>query len=172
VAAPDLAVVMMDGGRLQIFDRSKGGPPVRRRLAGLRGMDRGIVVGKGRLRHRGLGRAAGYAGRTGTVGWGDESADEVVGVLGYLRNQRGRMKYAEYRRAGLPITTSHVESTIKRVKGTEKFWFEPGAEAILQLRADSLSDTNPLDEFWIRRAKEMTGERRQRSRSDTNTLAV
>ena len=82
------------------------------------------------------------------------------------------MKYAEYRQAGLPITTSHVESTIKRlnqrVKGTEKFW----AEAILQLRADTLSETSPLEEFWVRRASQATGERRQRSRSDTTTIAV
>ncbi|MDY3557373.1 hypothetical protein R5W24_006563 [Gemmata sp. JC717] len=84
----------------------------------------------------------------------------------YFENQRGRMKYAEYRRAGLPITTSHVESTIKqmnhRVKGSEKFWSEPGAEAILQLRADLLSETAPLDDFWNRRQANITGERRHR----------
>jgi hypothetical protein len=82
----------------------------------------------------------------------------------YFQNQQGRMKYAEYRRAGLPITTSHVESTIKqmnhRVKGSEKFWSEPGAEAILQLRADLLSETAPLDDFWNRRQANITGERR------------
>ena len=75
------------------------------------------------------------------------------------------MKYAEYRRAGLPITTSHVESTIKqmnhRVKGSEKFWSESGAEAILQLRADLLSETAPLDDFWDRRQANITGERRR-----------
>lgn len=53
--------------------------------------------------------------------------------LTYLENQQGRMKYAEYRRRGLPITSSHVESEIKRinqrVKGTEKFWGTAGAEA-------------------------------------------
>ena len=82
----------------------------------------------------------------------------------YFENQQGRMKYAEYRRSGLPITTSHVESTIKqmnhRVKGTEKFWSESGAEAILQLRADLLSETAPLDDFWDRRQANITGERR------------
>ena len=86
------------------------------------------------------------------------------------------MKCAEYRQAGLAITTSHVESTIKRlnqrVKGTEKFWSEPGAEAILQLRADTLSETSPLEEFWVRRAGQATGERRQRSHSDTTAIAV
>ncbi len=30
-----------------------------------------------------------------------------------------------------------------RVKGTEKFWSQPGAEALLQLRSDRLSDSQP-----------------------------
>ena len=50
---------------------------------------------------------------------------------------------------GLPWTTSHVESTVKvfnrRVKGSEKFWSEAGAEAILQLRAAFLSEDGRLD---------------------------
>jgi len=69
--------------------------------------------------------------------------------------------------AGLPITTSHVESTIKqinrRVKGTEKFWSEGGAEAILQLRAEVLSETRPLEAYWIDRCRKTTGERRQKA---------
>ena len=48
--------------------------------------------------------------------------------------------------------TSAVESVIKminkRVKGSEKFWSEPGAEAILQLRADYLSETEAMTRFW------------------------
>ena len=64
------------------------------------------------------------------------------------------MKYAEYRKLGLPITSSHIESTIKqinrRVKGTEKFW-HAGAEPILQLAADHISETLDLDRFWSRR---------------------
>ena len=36
----------------------------------------------------------------------------------------------------------------KRVKGSEKFWSEQGAEAILQLRADHLSETEPMTQFW------------------------
>jgi hypothetical protein len=88
----------------------------------------------------------------------------LADTLCYLQNQKDRMKYAEYRQAGLPITTSHVESTIKqmnhRVKGSEKFWSESGSEAILQLRADVLSETAPLDEFWQRRQAKQNGERR------------
>ena len=87
----------------------------------------------------------------------------VAGAGDYIHNQRSRMKYADYRTAGLPITSSHVESTIKqinrRVKGTEKFWSESGAEAILQLRADTLSDDAPLADFWRRRPARATGQR-------------
>jgi hypothetical protein len=88
----------------------------------------------------------------------------VARALEYLGNQKGRMQYAKYRQQGLPITSCHVESTIKqinrRVKGTEKFWSESGAEAILQLRADALSETEPLEAFWQRRQDNATGERR------------
>ena len=125
---------------------------------------------------------AGLAARQVELGEPEESDGEtsprmkLAEALGYIRNQQERMKYAEYRREGLPITTSHVESTIKRmnqrVKGTEKFWSEPGSEAILQLRADQLSETEPLAEFWTRRAERMTGERRQSGRRTVKTLAV
>jgi hypothetical protein len=64
---------------------------------------------------------------------------------------------------------SHVESTVKqlnyRVKGTEKFWTEAGAEALLQLRADYLSDDEPMADFWQRRQEAATGQRRYRCRS-------
>ena len=83
--------------------------------------------------------------------------------LGYVRNNRQRMKYSEYRCLGLPITTAHMESMVKqinyRVKGTEKFWSEPGAEAILQLRADFLSDTRPMKAFLRQRQLQATGQR-------------
>jgi hypothetical protein len=87
----------------------------------------------------------------------------VATTLGYLQNHKERMRYDAYRRDGLPLTSCHVESTVKlfnrRVKGTEKFWSEEGAEAILQLRSDFLSDTEPLNEFWERRQAEATGRR-------------
>lgn len=76
----------------------------------------------------------------------------VFEALRYLRNNADRMRYDEYRREGLPIMTSAVESVIKlinqRVKGSEKFWSEPGAEAILQLRADYMSETEIMSDFW------------------------
>lgn len=90
----------------------------------------------------------------------------VAEALSYLRNNKDRMRYAEYRKAGLPMTSSHMESTVKlfnrRVKGSEKFWSETGAEAILQLRADHLSETEPLAEFWKDRQDTATGRRRYR----------
>lgn len=87
---------------------------------------------------------------------GDETSPAaiVAKTLGYLKNQRTRMKYDQYRKLGLPITSSHIESTIKqinrRVKGTEKFW-DQGAEPLLQLAADHLSETTDLDRFWAHR---------------------
>ena len=95
---------------------------------------------------------------------GDTSPRQIVAqALTYLQNHQRQMKYAEYRKAGLPITSSYVESAVKqfnqRVKGTEKFWSEPGAEAILQLRADHLSEDEPLCEFWQARQAKQTGQR-------------
>jgi hypothetical protein len=90
----------------------------------------------------------------------------VARTLTYLRNQQDKMQYDAYRRQGLPITSSLMESVVKqvnrRVKGTEKFWSEEGAEAILQLRADQLSDDQPLEAFWQRRQEAATGQRTYR----------
>jgi hypothetical protein len=88
----------------------------------------------------------------------------VAEALTYLQNHKDKMRYDEYRRQGLPMTSSHMESLMKqinqRVKGTEKFWCEEGAEAILQLRADILSDERPLDAFWERRQASQSGQHR------------
>ena len=87
----------------------------------------------------------------------------VSTAMGYLQNHKDKMRYPEYRRLGLPITSSYVESAVKqfnqRVKGTEKFWTEEGAEALLQLRADYLSDNDPLTAFWQARQNNATGQR-------------
>jgi len=90
----------------------------------------------------------------------------IAVTLGYLETHQSRMDYARYRRLGLPIMSCYAESTVKqinhRVKGTEKFWSEAGAEAILQLRADYLSETQPLTRFWQKRQQTATGQRRYR----------
>jgi hypothetical protein len=90
----------------------------------------------------------------------------VAKALTYLQNHKDKMRYADYRRQGLPIMSSYVESAVKqfnfRVKGTEKFWSEAGAEGVLQLRSDDLSETKPLPAFWQRRQAAATGQRAYR----------
>src|SRR5262249_23293680 len=75
-------------------------------------------------------------------------------AVGYVLNNRDKMDYPAYRRLGLPISSAPVESTIKqvnrRVKGTEKFWLEGGAEAVLQLRAAYLSEDDRAQRYWLR----------------------
>jgi hypothetical protein len=87
----------------------------------------------------------------------------VFESLRYLKNNADRMRYDDYRRQGLPIMTSAVESVIKmmnkRVKGSEKFWSEPGAEAILQLRADYLGEIETMSRFWLEREAQATSHR-------------
>ena len=93
-------------------------------------------------------------------------AQIVARALGYLQNNKDRMRYADYRRQGLPIVSSYVESAVNqfnhRAKGTEKFWREAGAEEILQLRADHLSDNKPMAQFWQRRQVAESGQTRYR----------
>lgn len=82
-------------------------------------------------------------------------------ALTYYEYHQSRMNYPEYRRLGLPLTSSHIESTIKqinrRVKGSEKFWSKSTSEAVLQLRADYLSDSAPLASFWLRHQSRQAG---------------
>ena len=81
----------------------------------------------------------------------DDDPRQIVGrAITYLTNNRSRMDYPSYRRLGLPLTSALMESCIKeinyRVKGTEKFWNDPsGADAILALKAASLSDDSRLE---------------------------
>ncbi|HVX13074.1 MAG TPA: hypothetical protein VHC22_17960 [Pirellulales bacterium] len=77
-------------------------------------------------------------------------------TITYLENNRKRMNYPEYRRAGLPVSSAMIESLIKeinyRVKGTEKFWNRPdGAEHILQVRAAALGDDDRLSQWIVNR---------------------
>jgi hypothetical protein len=87
----------------------------------------------------------------------DKDARKIVHqTVTYLKNNRQRMKYPEYRSQGLPVTSSLIESLIKefnlRVKGSEKFWDRTSpettavskAESILQVRAALLSDDDRL----------------------------
>ncbi len=93
--------------------------------------------------------------------------NRINDAITYYQNHRHLMDYPAYRRDGLPMTSSHVESTMKqinaRVKGTEKFWRAENSEAILQLRADTLSDSKPLEAFWRRWQQRQTGANRYRT---------
>jgi hypothetical protein len=80
----------------------------------------------------------------------------VAEALSYLNNNHSRMDYPRYRREGLPLTSSLVESLVgefnARVKSRQKFWNRPvGPEPILQLRAAILSEDDRLDRFFAER---------------------
>jgi len=82
-------------------------------------------------------------------------------ALVYFTNNASHMNYPAYRKQGLPITSSHIESTVKlinrRIKGSEKFWLQSESECVLQLRADHLSDSKPLRSFWLRWQADQSG---------------
>jgi len=80
---------------------------------------------------------------------GADPRQQVSATLVYLSNNQGKMDYPRYRREGLPITSSLVESLVgefnDRVKAKNKYWNRPeGAEAILQVRAAVLSEDERL----------------------------
>jgi hypothetical protein len=100
-------------------------------------------------------RAAGERLGRPPEGCGEDDPRVVVWeAVGYVENNRGRMDYPRYRRLGLPVSSAGVESTIKqlnrRVKGTEKFWLDRGAEAVLQVRAAHLSEDDRTQRYWAR----------------------
>ncbi|MEM6777139.1 MAG: hypothetical protein AAF670_05755 [Planctomycetota bacterium] len=99
----------------------------------------------------------------------DEVPEELRRAIVYLTGNASRMKYAHYRRSGLPVTTSPVESAQKqlneRIKGTEKFWRDESLEPLLQLKADDLSETHDRDAFWHRRGQRNDGFRRRRRKT-------
>ena len=100
----------------------------------------------------------------------DDPIDDLLGrhrqdpradlLEGQRRLERVRRKLApvDYRLIN-ETTERAVKQFNARVKGTEKFGGEEGAEAILQLRADHLSEDQPLEAFWQRRQASATGQR-------------
>lgn len=78
-----------------------------------------------------------------------DSRKVLAEAITYFTNNASKMDYPRYRKEGLPISSSHMESLVKevnyRVKGTEKFWNDgPAGEAILQVRAAALCDDDRL----------------------------
>ena len=82
----------------------------------------------------------------------EEPQDSKVWTeIEYLQKhgEAGRLKYPTFRSLGVPLGSGAIESNIRRVvnlrlKGNSIFWREDNAEAMLQLRAQVL--TNRWDE--------------------------
>jgi len=98
-----------------------------------------------------------------------EDREAVQRAVTYYQHHCSRMDYPCYRQQGLPLTSSHMESTIKqinlRLKGSEKFFRKDTGETMLQLRADSLSDSQPLQSFWSRWLNQQSGANAYRKQS-------
>ena len=73
--------------------------------------------------------------------------------LTYLQRHADQMNYPTYRAKGWPIGSGVTESGVKlfnkRVKGTEQFWNEAGAESMLALRALRLSQDERWHHYWL-----------------------
>jgi hypothetical protein len=83
----------------------------------------------------------------------DEEARKCVG---YVEDHRARMRYAEFRAAGLCTSTGVVEAGCKTAIGTRckragMHWTVAGADAIIALRCCKLSGR--FEDFWERRAE-------------------
>ncbi|MFG0256120.1 MAG: hypothetical protein ACF787_13660, partial [Rhodopirellula sp. JB053] len=67
----------------------------------------------------------------------DDPREAIRAARVYYTNQRSRMDYPRYRRLGLPLTSSLMESAVKqigrRVKSSEKFWSVKGGDELLAL---------------------------------------
>ena len=74
--------------------------------------------------------------------------------VGYFAKHAAHMNYPQYRRRGWPIGSGTVESGIKqlnkRMKGTDQFWNTDGAENILALRGQWLSQDARWEHYWLR----------------------
>jgi hypothetical protein len=96
--------------------------------------------------------------------------DEPVGSdvhteIAYLRKhgEAGRLKYPYFRSLGLPIGSGAIESSVRRVinmrlKGNGIFWREENAEAMLQVRAQVI--TNRWDERLTAMRRHLTKDGR------------
>ena len=63
-----------------------------------------------------------------------------------------------------PWITSTIKRINRRIKGTEKFCRD-GAEPMLQLAADKISETEPLETYWKNKAETQNGKRKSRAKA-------
>ena len=96
----------------------------------------------------------------------DEVASERDRLVKYLRDNRDRMRYDEYRAKGYHIGSGVVESACKHVvqmrhKRSGMRWSAPGAQEVMNLRVFLINGR--WDEFWQRR--------RQKALSGNQTVA-
>lgn len=83
------------------------------------------------------------------------TVDEARQCVDYMTTNRDRMRYAEFRAAGLCTSTGVVEAGCKTAIGTRckragMHWTVRGADAIIALRCCRLSGR--FEDFWERRA--------------------
>ncbi|MCP4600301.1 MAG: ISKra4 family transposase [Proteobacteria bacterium] len=81
-----------------------------------------------------------------------EAQESVAALSGYLKENRSRMNYAQYKADGLTVGSGNIESGIKnvvnqRMKGCGMRWAVDRAENMLNLRAAYLSDVGPGNEL-------------------------
>lgn len=84
----------------------------------------------------------------------------IEAELTYFRNHRKQMRYAEFKRQGLPIGSGVVEAACKtlvtqRLKRSGMRWSIPGGQAILTLR--SLAKSERWDQGWRLMARSYIG---------------
>ncbi len=88
------------------------------------------------------------------------AVDEARQCVEYITTNRDRMKYAEFREAGLCTSTGVVEAGCKTAIGTRckragMHWTVQGADAIIALRCCRLSAR--FEDFWARRSAAARG---------------
>ena len=82
--------------------------------------------------------------------------EDARAAVGYFHNHRHRMRYAEFRRQGLCVSSGVVESGCKQVVGNRlkrggMHWTVDGGNAIIALKCCLLS--NRFEDFWAHRAR-------------------
>ena len=77
---------------------------------------------------------------------GEEASEEVRKLLGYLKENQGRVKYGSLRRKGYPIGSGGIESANKfishvRLKRSGAWWYVERANVMLALRCAKYNGT-------------------------------